>query len=101
MVFPNGYSGNSFVKAGQTVNIPGDYNFNLNPSLPKGSTETTEILHIIATKNGPFMPGGTYSSDNPFAAYPAGRLSDMAARLAEFPRNEWTAEILPYGIKSR
>jgi hypothetical protein len=101
MVFPNGYSGNSFVKAGQTVNIPGDYNFNLNPSLPKGSTETTEILHIIATKNVPFMPGGTYSSDNPFAAYPAGSLSDMAARLAEFPRNEWTAEILPYGIRSR
>lgn len=101
VVFPNGYAQNSFVKAGQTVNIPGDYNFNLNPSLPKGSTETTEILHIIATKNGPFMPGGAYSSGNPFAAYPAGKLSDMAKRLAEFPRNEWTAEILPYGIKSR
>ena len=101
MVFPNGFAKKSFVKAGQTVNIPGDYNFNLNPSLPKDSTETTEILHIIATKNGPFMPGGTFSSDNPFAAYPAGKLSDMARRLAEFRRDEWTAEILPYSIKSR
>ena len=101
MVFPNGYSSNSFVKAGQTVNIPGDYNFNLNPSLPKGSMETTEILHIIATKNGPFIPGGTYSSDNPFAAYPAGRLADMAARLAEFRRDEWTSAVLPYSIRAR
>lgn len=101
MVFPNGFAKKSFVRAGQTVNIPGDYNFNLNPGLPKGSRETTEILHIIATKKRPFMPGGIYSNDNPFEAYPAGKLSDMAARLAEFPREEWTAAILPYGIKSR
>lgn len=101
MVFPNGYSKKSFVKAGQTVNIPGDYNFNLNPSLPEGSRETAEILHIIATKKRPFLPGGTYNNDNPFEAYPAGKLSDMAARLAEFPRDEWTATILPYGIKAR
>lgn len=103
VVFPNGYAEDGFIKAGKTAVIPGDYNFELKVSLPEGNAGTSEMLHIIATKNIPFLPASVTggNAENPFAAYPAGRINSIAARLSEFRRSDWTSAVIPYSISSK
>jgi hypothetical protein len=103
VVFPNGYAVDGFVKAGKPVVIPDDYNFDLRTELPAGRAETAEMLHIIATKNAPFLPAAVtgVNAENPFVAYPAGSINNIALRLTEFRRSDWTTAVLPYSISSK
>lgn len=103
LVFPNTYSIDNFIKAGQELNIPGNMDFKMRAVLPAGRLKTIEMLHIIATKTQPLVNPETVKSEKSgkFITYPLGSLKELSFKLAKFQRSDWTSQVIVYEIKKK
>jgi len=103
VLFPNRFSSDNFLKSTDELLIPDDVGFELVTFLPEGRNETSGLLHIIATKNQPFiLPEEVKKKEkeikDKLIIYHLGELKEVATKLAKFNRSDWTQEVLVYKI---
>lgn len=98
-IFPNAYRKKNRVSAQELFQIPEEGSgMSYRALLPPGKRSSAERLLIIASEKELLLP--TPSSDGA-GAIKAGSMLQMAQRLAQMERREWTLQVVPYEIIAR
>lgn len=103
LVYPNKFSETNEMKAGGLINVPGQLGIALKATLPKNKPSTTELLHIIATKNQPLFTEkevGETEKDGQIY-FSLGEMKKVTQRLAKLNRSDWAMLVLPYEIREK
>lgn len=101
LVYPNSFSKFKKVQAGQVFNFPqAGAGLALQAALTDGMTQTTEVIHVIATKAVPLFAQSDFveSEAGGYKALSVGKLQEVMSKLAKLKRSDWTMAVLPYQI---
>jgi hypothetical protein len=104
LIFPNIYTNDNFIKAGEFFKFPDEKsNLELKAILPENKKETTELIHIILTKNMPIftVQQSKETLVHGYTQLSIGDLSSVSRKLAKLSRSDWTMKVIPYGIRAR
>jgi hypothetical protein len=104
VIFPNRYYKNKIIKSFDELIIPSDeMGFKLKTYIKDDRPQTTEIIHIIATKTQPLILDLQLEEkkEGNFIVYPLGKIKQIAEKLAKFPRSEWTSQVILYKVVKR
>lgn len=104
VIFPNRYSKNKIMSSSDELIIPSDeMGFKLRSYIKNDRPESSEIIHIIATKTQPLILDSQLEEkkEGNFIVYPLGKIKQIAEKLAKFQRSDWTSQVILYKVVKR
>ena len=104
LLFPNYLAKAKKVKAGEAFTFPPkDIDaFKITATLPENAASTSELFHVILTKNEPlFGPEIEKAAKKGKLAVPLGNMENLSKKIASLDRDEWTMQVFSYEIRKK